>query len=397
MTWTNTPTRPQPEPRERPLKATPGTRSQQGDVTAIYCRKSRKGDKEQITVGRQKKLALQDCEKLGLHVSGQHIYIDNGESAWRHNRKRKGWDALIDAARRGEITHIMCYHPDRLMRQPHDLEELLSISDGHGILLYGRVNRRDLQDPDDRYALRIEVAHACRSSDDTSRRLKDERQERAENGLPSPGGRRRYGYTPDGKHLIPNEATIVREIFKCYVNGEGSSIIARHLNERGVKTAQGRAWTGNTVRGILGSRYVTGIRVHRGDEAGNGNWPVIIKRPLWKLAQEMREFRVAKNEPTAIQADAQTDSRPHRTQRTQNRRPPREGARGAHRQRRQSQMGEVASREKECDHTANLLRHHRTPMRAKSASSIMHESTSKKTHSDKPDSHRLKGRDSSPV
>ncbi len=50
------------------------------------------------------------------------------------------------AAQRGEIKHIVCYHPDRLMRQPRDLEELLSISDEYGIMLYGRVNRRNLQD-----------------------------------------------------------------------------------------------------------------------------------------------------------------------------------------------------------------------------------------------------------
>lgn len=140
------------------------------DLTGIYCRKSRKGDKRQITVNRQKRLALADCEKLGLSVNAKNIYIDNGASAWLRNRKRPGWDELIKAARRGEIKHIMCYHPDRLMRQPFDLEELLSISDEYGITLYGRVNARNLQDPDDRYALRIEIAHACRSSDDTSRR-----------------------------------------------------------------------------------------------------------------------------------------------------------------------------------------------------------------------------------
>jgi len=46
-----------------------------------------------------------------------------------------------------------------------------------------RMNARNLQDPDDRSALRIEIAHACRSSDDTSRRLKDQKQERSEGRL----------------------------------------------------------------------------------------------------------------------------------------------------------------------------------------------------------------------
>ena len=91
------------------------------NLTAIYCRKSKKGDKRQITVNRQKRLALDDCEKLGLSVPPKNIYIDNGASAWQRNRKRDGWDKLIESARRGEIKHIVCYHPDRLMRQPFDL------------------------------------------------------------------------------------------------------------------------------------------------------------------------------------------------------------------------------------------------------------------------------------
>src|SRR5579863_3891238 len=144
------------------------------DLTAIYCRKSMKGDKEQITVNRQKRLALDDCAKLGLTVQPSNIFVDNGASAWQRNRKRPGWDALIKAAERGDIKHIVCYHPDRLMRQPFDLEELLRIADEHEIMLYGRMDGRNLQDHNDRYALRIEIAHACRSSDDTSRRIKDQ-------------------------------------------------------------------------------------------------------------------------------------------------------------------------------------------------------------------------------
>ena len=87
-------------------------------LTAVYCRKSMKGDKQEITVNRQKRLALADCEKLGLIVDPKNIFIDNGASAWRRNRKRPGWDALMAAARRGEIRHIVCYHEDRALRQP---------------------------------------------------------------------------------------------------------------------------------------------------------------------------------------------------------------------------------------------------------------------------------------
>jgi DNA invertase Pin-like site-specific DNA recombinase len=275
----------------------PTATTRQSDDAAIYCRRSSKGDKEQITVTRQKKLALQDCEHLGLSVAPQHVYIDNGASAWQRNRKRPGWDALLEAARRGEVKHIVCYHPDRLMRQPHDLEELLSISDQHGIMLYGRINRRDLQDPDDRYALRIEVAHACRSSDDASRRLKDERAERAERGLPKPGGYRRYGYDKTGMRVNAREAAIIQEVFRRYVAGEGPVAIATDLNRRGVRTAKGQTWIGNGVRELLSREYLAGIRAHNGEVVGTGVWPAIIDRATWDLAQEMKQFRSAEYQP----------------------------------------------------------------------------------------------------
>lgn len=274
------------------------------DLTAIYCRKSKKGDKKQITVNRQKRLALIECEERGLSVSPEHIYIDNGASAWQRNRKRPGWDGLIAAARRGEIKHIVCYHPDRLMRQPFDLEELLSIADDRKIMLYGQVNARDLQDPDDRYALRIEIAHACRSSDDTSRRLKSQKQERAEDGLYN--GTRPYGYSKNGMKIVPREADIVREIFARFAKGETPHSISVDLNKRGVTTAKGKAWSETPIRRQLKTRHVAGINVHRGVEIGVGKWPAIISRAEWDFVQELLMFR-------SSAASAVRDARPRRT------------------------------------------------------------------------------------
>jgi site-specific DNA recombinase len=259
------------------------------ELTAIYARKSMKGDTQEITVNRQKHLALDDCEKIGLTVRPENIFIDNGASAWKRNRKRPGWDALIEKARRGEIRHIVMYHEDRGLRQPRDLEELLAISDEHGIMLYGRANARNLQDHNDRYNLRIEIAHACRSSDDTSRRLKDQKQERAENGLPLGG--RAYGYSKNGMKIIRSEAEVIREIFNRFTKGETPYAIAVSLAMRGITTAKGGAWTETAVRRQLKSRRVAGIVVHHGEEVGIGKWPAIITRAQWDFTQELLTFR----------------------------------------------------------------------------------------------------------
>jgi site-specific DNA recombinase len=187
----------------------------------------------------------------------------------------------------------MVYHPDRLMRQPRDLEELLTLSDEHDITLHGQANRRDLSDPDDRFFLRIEVAHACRSSDDTSRRLRDALEDRARAGRPHSSGQRPYGYAADAVTILEPEAVIVREIYTRYLDGASPGLIARELNERGELTVSGVAWQPYAVRAVLSSRHVTGIRVFRGEEAGEGDWPAIIDRGTWAEVQERRSYRAS--------------------------------------------------------------------------------------------------------
>ncbi len=242
---------------------------------------------------RQERLCREVAERLGLVIAAGCVFVDNNRSAWRRSRKRPGWDALLVAIRAGRVGHVLVYHPDRLMRQPRDLEELLTLSEEHDITLHGQANRRDLSDPDDRFFLRIEVAHSCRSSDDTSRRLRDALEDRARAGRPHASARRAYGYAPGGMVIVEQEAAVVREIFARYLDGDSPRQIAGSLNERGVPTAQGCRWLPESVHAVISSRHVTGIRVFRKRDYGDGDWPVIIDRGTWTEAQERRVYRAS--------------------------------------------------------------------------------------------------------
>lgn len=285
--------------RERALARVPGTShgkrdrdSWVGEEAAIYCRMSHARDEDQTGVDRQERICRRIAKRLGLAVAARNVFIDNNRSAWQRNRKRKGWDALLEAARSEGIRHVIAYHPDRLMRQPRDLEELLAISDEHGITLHGEANQRDLSDPDDRFFLRIEVAHACRSSDDTSRRLKTAEMERARDGRPHPG-RRTYGYASDGVTIAEDEAEVVRWIFESFLDGGTPYQMAEELNRQGKRTTNGALWRINAVLKVLDSRHVAGIRVFRGKDIGPGTWEAIIDRGMWEEAQERRSHRSA--------------------------------------------------------------------------------------------------------
>ncbi|MCA1673741.1 MAG: recombinase family protein, partial [Actinobacteria bacterium] len=236
------------------------------------------------------RLCREVATRLGLVVA--HVFVDNNRSAWQRTRKRPGWDAMLETIRDGGCRHVITYHPDRLMRQPKDLEELLTISDDVGVTLHGQANRRDLSDPDDRFMLRIEVAHACRSSDDTSRRLRDAMVERAQDGI-AHTGTRAYGYEPGNMTIREDEAAIVREVFTRYLDGDTTRMIARDLNRRGVPTTREVAWTDSSVRVLLRSRHVAGIRVFRGEDYGRGAWPAIVEEGLWREVQDRMAYRAA--------------------------------------------------------------------------------------------------------
>ncbi|TCJ35908.1 recombinase family protein [Parafrankia sp. BMG5.11] len=263
-----------------------------GEPAAIYCRISHIRDDDQTGVDRQREIAREVADRLGLVVSPDHVFIDPNRSAWQRNRKRPGWDRLLDIARKRKIRHVIAYHPDRLMRQPRDLEELLTIADDHNITLHGQANRRDLSDPDDRFFLRIEVAHACRSSDDASRRIKDARLEEASEGKPRYGGRRTYGYDGTGMQIVPKEALLIKVIFRLFLAGMSPYKIADVLCQHG-RTRKGTPWIPASVRDVLKNPYLAGLRKFHGEIIGEGQWPAIISRGVWEEAQERLSYRAA--------------------------------------------------------------------------------------------------------
>ncbi|HEY6116291.1 MAG TPA: recombinase family protein [Candidatus Dormibacteraeota bacterium] len=156
------------------------------------------------------------------------VYVDNSRSAWQRNRKRPDWDRMLvtmDASGamliagdpKADHVHdgIMTYHGDRLIRQPYDLELLLNIADTRQVPLASVSGVRDLSNADDRYILRIEAASACRSSDETSRRVKRGRLANAQKGRMKPGGRRTFGWglpTGETRKVIDQETDEVREV-----------------------------------------------------------------------------------------------------------------------------------------------------------------------------------------
>lgn len=277
----------------------------------VYCRMSLQRDGDTTKVHDQQRICRGTARQLGWEVAEgvgyphpDGVYTDNNESAWKLNRKRNGWDAMLADVEAGKINAIVVYHGDRLIRQPRDLEDLIDLARSKGIRLASPTGTRNLGNPDDQFILRIEAAQACRASDDTSRRQKArfdrwQREGRVFSG--GPGGRR-LGYCSDGMTLFPadrcemelrrevTEAEIIREAARRILAGESANAIEADLRRRGWTTPAGkRIQHGSLKRWLCNPRYA-GLMPDGETQAA---WPAILERETWERVRLVLEGRAA--------------------------------------------------------------------------------------------------------
>lgn len=244
----------------------------------IYCRLSYADDGTEERIDRQEADCRQLADRLAWPISEDHVFRDPARSAWQRNRKRPGWDDLLAALDARQIDGIVIYHGDRLIRQPYDLERLLGIADSKGIRLASPSGTRNLDNPDDRFILRIEAAQACRESDNTSRRVRRAIKSRAEKDRPH-GGRRPFGFEDDLITHRPAEVELLASAADRLLAGQSEGGVIRWLNTCST-TSMGMEWTWKTLKNLLKSPRIAGLVAHGGD-LHPAVWEPIISVEMW--------------------------------------------------------------------------------------------------------------------
>jgi len=257
-------------------------RNRQPIRAAIYCRISLAAHGDDVKVKTQEKRCRKLAKRLGWDVVA--VYSDNNKSAWQRNRKREDWDEMLRAIERGEVNAVIIYHGDRLIRQPWDLETLLSLAEGRGIHLASPSGTRNLDDADDRYRLRQDVAKACNESDTISRRTRITHAEHAEAGKMRKNRSRLFGYKRS-KKIHEEEAGHYRKAVARILAGESMSSVVRGWNTDGVTTTEGNRWTVNALRVVLRNPRHAGLSTYRGEIVGVGRWKPLIDRDTWEALQ----------------------------------------------------------------------------------------------------------------
>ena len=102
-------------------------------------------------------------------------------------------------------------------------------------------------------------------------------------------GRPPYGYKVGSRRrleLIPEEAVVVRYIFRLYLQEHlGIRLIARRLNEEGLKTRRGGNWSMVSIRDILRNRAYLGTYSRFGVRVP-GSHPPLVSESDFRMVQD---------------------------------------------------------------------------------------------------------------
>src|SRR4051794_30024303 len=239
----------------------------------IYARISSDRDGDQLGVTRQIEDCRREAERRGFVVDD--LYVDDDISAWS-GKQRPEFERMVDDLRTRRIGAVLVWHLDRLTRHPRELEAFMDLCEELRVELGCVTGDVDLGSHIGRLTARMLGGLARYESDHKSERIRRKHEEIAAHGRVSGGGSRPYGYESDKVTVRAAEAAIIRECARRLLAGEPVITIARDLNERGVTSASGGAWSPQTLRRMLASPRISGQRIHHGEIVAKAVWPAII-------------------------------------------------------------------------------------------------------------------------
>lgn len=232
------------------------------------------------------------------------LYSDPGVSA--KNLKRPGVQELIRDLESGMFDTVIIHKLDRLTRNISDLYDLVELVNAKNVKLISLSEQIDTSNPMGRMFVYLLGIFAQMFRENLGEEVTKGMRKRAEKGLHNITVDL-YGYRrqDDGRLLIKeDEAEWVRFIFERYAAGDGSTMIAKYLNEHGIRRNKGSRWDHSKVLLTLENKHYCG-KVHnkfkKDDDAivRDGQHDPIVSEELFEQAQTVlnrrREGTISQN------------------------------------------------------------------------------------------------------
>ena len=237
----------------------PGQSSGRRQRVAAYCRVSTDSEEQLTSYTAQKAYYTQKIdENPDWEMAG--IYADKGITG-TSTKKRVEFKKMIAACKRGRIDLILTKSLSRFARNTVDSLEVVRMLRANGIgVIFEKENINTLTESSE-FLLTLFSGFAQAESESISKNVIWGIQKSREAGNVPFQYQKLLGYRrgEDGKpEIVPEEAEVVKRIYRRYLDGCSLAQIKRELEADGVPTASGiRGWTYQVVRNILtNERYI---------------------------------------------------------------------------------------------------------------------------------------------
>ena len=220
---------------------------------AAYCRVSTDSD-EQATSYEAQVEHYTDYIRKNPEWEFAGIFADDGISG-TNTKKREEFNRMIDEAMAGKIDMIVTKSISRFARNTLDCLKYIRQLKEKNIPVYFEKENINTMDAKGEVLLTIMASLAQQESQSLSQNVKLGFQYRYQQGQITVNHNRFLGYTKDEKGQLiidPDEAVVVRRIYREYLEGASLQQICRGLEADGILTGAGKKkWRPESVKKIL--------------------------------------------------------------------------------------------------------------------------------------------------
>lgn len=224
---------------------------------AAYCRVSSSSDDQLNSYAAQVTYYSSKFENSDTEILAD-LYADEGITG-TCDTKRIEFQRMITDCRRGKIDRIYTKSISRFARNTRDCLKYVRELKSLGITIFFEKENIDTAKVTDEMMITIMGGLAQEESLSISENMKWSLRRQMANGTIKQTSAP-YGYTlADGQLIVnPEQAEIIRNIYRMFLSGMGYRVIVQELNKDGVpKNDKGETWTISAIAYILkNERYI---------------------------------------------------------------------------------------------------------------------------------------------
>ncbi|WP_424937559.1 MULTISPECIES: recombinase family protein [Bacteria] len=252
----------------------------------IYLRQSVHRD-ESISLELQELACRDYCARMGYDVIA--VEADPGVSGRTWNRPAV--QRVMSAIDERDADVIVLWKWSRLSRSRKDWALAIDRADLAGGKIESATEPIDTATASGRFARGVMTEYAAFQSEQIGEQWEEVRRRRIGLGLPA-SGRLPFGWvrTAQGIEPHPEHAAIVVEMYRRYLDGQGSAAIAMWLNAQGIPAPNGGTWRRARPLGVMDSPIHVGQIPYR-DATYPGRHAPIIDEATWAAYQTERARR----------------------------------------------------------------------------------------------------------